>query len=382
MLGLEAGGGSVLTIDKIDSDVAFAEIKPEWDRLFSLCSHRNPFLSHAWMTSWWRHFGGGRELCVLVLRSDGEVVLIAPLMRYRGRLYDRFPPLPVTLIESLADYYSNRVDFLYRELKEEYLRLILDYLVDMDRWQVLRIYPLLADSDTTRSLQHHTERRGWRLLLTSIGDSPYMPLVQDQPLSKQVQSSELRRKMRWAHRLVERGEVDVEFYTKKEELGELLPVIFEIADKGWAFREGTAISSTPALKGFYTEVAQFGAEYGWFFATVLRAESQAIAFEYNLVFEGILYNLKVGFDPAFSRYSPGFLLKYLTLVEAARRVPGLTEMDMLGVAEPYKRKWTSQSRSCVKANIYHPRSLYARCLYHLQNRYLQPLKKALDAGDA
>jgi len=74
-----------IDVRRIDSSHALEEIRGEWEALQTACPEKHVLLDHRWVISWWRHFGEGKSLHVLLLRRGTEAVGIAPFMVSRGR---------------------------------------------------------------------------------------------------------------------------------------------------------------------------------------------------------------------------------------------------------------------------------------------------------
>jgi hypothetical protein len=51
----------------------FAALAPQWTRLHRRCPQATPFVSHAWLTSWWQSYGGRAGLRVVLVRRGGGV---------------------------------------------------------------------------------------------------------------------------------------------------------------------------------------------------------------------------------------------------------------------------------------------------------------------
>jgi CelD/BcsL family acetyltransferase involved in cellulose biosynthesis len=64
--------------------------------------------------------------------------------------------------------------------------------------------------------------------------------------------------------------------------------------------------------------------------------------------------LKIGYDEAFGRCSPGNLLMRETVRYAASR--GLLSYEFLGAPEQWTRMWTDQIRPCVSIRAYPARA--------------------------
>ena len=80
------------------------------------------------------------------------------------------------------------------------------------------------------------------------------------------------------------------------------------------------------------------------------ARSGAAATQIAVVSGGGYWLLKVGYDEAFARCSPGNLLMLETLRYAAGS--GLQSYEFLGSAEPWTEMWTDRLRPCVSVWAY------------------------------
>lgn len=366
-------GKIMLTVEKISDVESFAALRDEWETLLAQCPHGTPFLTHDWMMTWWKHFGIGKELCILVVRENGRAVAIAPLMKYRGQFYERYVKIPMRVIETMANYHSNRVDLIFAQFRYDVLVALWGFLLNQKGWDCLRLYPIPADSLTVVGLRRLAIHQGLRAAFLPDQSSPY--LVIDRPWDEYIRQlpSHLRRKLRKAERLTADRLLKAEIITQDTDLEARLSAMFAVAEKGWAGRQGTAISSTQQLRGFYTDLARIAHQRGWLWLGLLKAGEQAIAYEYNLRYGQTGYNLKLGFDPAYAHYNPGTVLRSAILSDTFQNGHRLREFDFLGGAERYKLEWTRQVRPHLKIYLYHPRSLYGRFLHLIQSHLLLPL---------
>ena len=81
-----------LELETISSSDDFARLAYEWDPLVRTMPRPSPFLLHAWLDAWTRHYGEGPELTVHVARRDGRLVAALPLLvrRHLGLRAARF----------------------------------------------------------------------------------------------------------------------------------------------------------------------------------------------------------------------------------------------------------------------------------------------------
>lgn len=128
-----------------------------------------------------------------------------------------------------------------------------------------------------------------------------------------------------------------------EEIEPLLPVIYEVEASGWKGREGSAIMQQPQTLAFYNKMARRFAQRGWLRLFVLRLHDEIVAFQFNILYRGVLTQLKVGYQERYSKWSPGQVLQ-LQLLRWAFEQPPVHVYDMLGgggKAAETKRKWAN-----------------------------------------
>lgn len=145
---------------------------------------------------------------------------------------------------------------------------------------------------------------------------------------------------RFRRRLEEQGEVAFELSDGGTRLDELHREGFRVEAAGYEERaeRGTPILARPETTRFYTEVPQWAAERGWLRLWMLRLDGAPIAFAYGLEHGGVYFDLKLGFDPRFSRFGPGVLLMRERFQHAF--TASLERFEFLGAAERHKLDWT------------------------------------------
>lgn len=80
----------------------FFELEEAWNRLLLKSRANNIFLTHEWVRNWWRVYGKGKKLCVLIAEDGQEIIGIAPLYEERVRF---FGLLRIKKIRFLGDCY-------------------------------------------------------------------------------------------------------------------------------------------------------------------------------------------------------------------------------------------------------------------------------------
>jgi CelD/BcsL family acetyltransferase involved in cellulose biosynthesis len=152
--------------------------------------------------------------------------------------------------------------------------------------------------------------------------------------------SQLGRKQRSLRR---EHEVGFRRTRRVEEVPADLQTLFSLHDARWAERPGNSALADPAIRAFHLEFASAAIERGWLRLYLMEVDETPIAALYGWLIGGRWSYYQAGFDPAWSRHSPGFLLLTETIREAIEE--GASEYDMLLGDEAFKRRFATSSRA-------------------------------------
>ena len=310
-----------LTVQTVSSESRFSELGAQWDALVRASPRPSPFLVHAWLLEWWRHFGEEGELAVHVAYRGDQLVGALPLcvLPRRGLRVTSFvggdPGLADTLLAdgegvSTAERLAEQARGADQDLAE--------------------FSGLPADSRLIAALGPSA------LTLIERAEAPVLDLLPDW---ETVYTTKFSSKQRSHHRrrrrqLAELGRVDVEVARTVDELKGALEDAFVLHDRRWQGRPDGSGFTTPAGRRFSHASVEALAPLGVPRIVTLKIDGRAVAFHYYLVLEGRIYVHRIAFDPEFGRYSPG-VINTLDAIEAAA-AEGATRVEFLGGAERYK----------------------------------------------
>ena len=315
-----AAVSTALEFDTITRADEFEELAPEWDTLVRAMPRPSPFLLHAWLTAWWRHFGEGAELAVPVARRDGRLVAALPLLvrRHLGLRTARF----------LGGRQSALADLLLSPGEEPSVGLALAAQVPASA-DLVDLYGLPKSSRIAEAL-------GPSMEVVERVEAPVLDLTPGWEAVYQEKTSSKKRNLhrRRRRQLAELGRLEVVVARSLEELGPALEEAFRLHALRWEGRPDGSGFVTPAGKSFHREVIRPLVDLDVARIVLLTLDGRAVAFHYYLAFEGRMYVHRLAFDPALGRFSPG-LVNTLDTIEAAA-AEGLTRVEFLGGAERYK----------------------------------------------
>ena len=67
---LQTGAATGAPVTELCTDEReFAELGPDWGRLYRRCGAATPFQSHAWLHSWWLSYGRPGRLRLVLVRE-------------------------------------------------------------------------------------------------------------------------------------------------------------------------------------------------------------------------------------------------------------------------------------------------------------------------
>jgi CelD/BcsL family acetyltransferase involved in cellulose biosynthesis len=317
----------------------------EWDELAD-SAQAPPFLRPGWIAAWLRAFGGG-ELQTIEVRRGGELAAILPMVQQRGRLRapanwhtPMFGPLgtdPEARLEVVARAFEQPAPVIEMNLVE-------------------------GDDKELESIARAAREAGRSTLARCVANSPYIPLESDFAEYERGLSRNRRKALRRHRRKLEdEGAVQFEVHDGRTDLDGLIAEVFAVEAAGWKGRNGTAMSSHPQTARFYTDVARWAADRGWLRLALLRLDGRPIACDFALEQGGVWYTLKAGYNEEFRSFGPGALLLADEIAHCCEQ-PGLSRMDLLGHADPFKASWTTQSspRTWIRSFNKSPVGLFFR----------------------
>jgi CelD/BcsL family acetyltransferase involved in cellulose biosynthesis len=360
---------------------AFLELEPEWNDAVDRARIPHPFLRHEWVRTWWDSFGGpstgfarsgqaSRQLHIIVVRNDRQIIGIAPLMRESAIVYG----LPIRRLALLANDHTPRADFVIAGDPDETYRAIWSTLrQDIDEWDVLQLTQLPKASQTVAATRQFAAAQGLPIGTWKSSDSPYLELTGSWDSYWASLPAKFRSNVRnRLTRLKQIGEPGLEILTERGAIGAALEDAWRLEASGWKDQQGTSICSDPAVQKFYMLLAERASDRGWLRLLFLTVAGKRIAVSYSAIYDDRLFLLKTGHDREFHTCSPFKVLTYLAAQDGYAR--GLREIDFLGDTEAWKQEWTPSARAHDWLFVF-SHSRRARLLHSLKFQMAPEIRK-------
>jgi CelD/BcsL family acetyltransferase involved in cellulose biosynthesis len=305
----------ILEIQRIEE---LAQFRREWGALLDQTAGASFFQSLEWLEIYWRHFGLGQQLRVLVVLEEDRPVGILPLvvrserskvglirvltfpLQSWGSFYGPIGPTPRrTLTLGMEHIRSTRRDWDILEL----------------RWQgALGTDPTLAQAAMLEA--------GFQAYPTEWDRTAIVDLDGTwESYWASRKGAWLRRFRHAEHKLAEQGELRYMHYRPKglncgdgSPRWDLYDACEELANRSWqgSATDGTTLSHD-SVRQFLRESHEAASAAGAVDLNLLYLGDSPVAFVYGYHYRGYVYGLRRGFDSDLSREGAGNVLLGYTL---------------------------------------------------------------------
>jgi CelD/BcsL family acetyltransferase involved in cellulose biosynthesis len=344
-----------LTLDVVDDEAGFAELRGDWADVAAADPDTNVFLTWQWAQTWWRHFGAaadGHELHIVVVRDSQGVVGIAPLFRSRVGA----GPLAVPVLQRINHDSGDYGGMLLARRADEAVALLVDHLgAQLQRdVAVVVLSRLASDARFTALLGDELVRHAATIetLVEQLGEACLFTDVRAGfSLAKQAKKHKIRQRLR---RLGEQhGEVTFVEHTG-DSLDAGLDRLVSLHDRRWEELDEPmqGLLAEPARRAFLLDAIRALDTEGMVTLLSIEAAGTPVAVELDFVHENRVFLFKGAFDPAFAAFSPGQLLHHRVFEDGL--ADGIDVFDFCRGDAQYKRRWANGERHLTTVTLSRP----------------------------
>jgi CelD/BcsL family acetyltransferase involved in cellulose biosynthesis len=350
--GLPAATAGVTWIEKITDMGGLHALRAEWTDLLESSASDCVFLTWEWLSTWWKHRGGGKRLDVIAVRQGDELIGLAPLMVIPPRP-GRLVPSPTRQFLASGNVGSDYLDVIVRKGRE--LEALSALASQLDReGLMLDLMRVNRRSAAALLLAGELEQRGWRLSEGPGDVCPFIDLA-GHTWNSYLASFDAKHRYNVKHRLdrlMKQFDMRFERVQSEEQRREALAALVALHRERWTARGGSTALDAASLVAFHEEFSRLALERGWLRLYVMRLEGKPVAALYGFRYRHAFCFYQTGFAPAYSRHGVGQVTLSLTIKDAIE--DGASEYDMLHGDEPYKFDWTRQVRELGRLELYPP----------------------------
>lgn len=340
---------SNLSVELITNEADFDALAEEWE-LVVQNSDVHIFQTFEWQQTWWKIFGGGNDLHILLFREEGELVGIMPMF------LDYFKVMGSTVYRCLRMIGSRVMqpeggsfpaelafsDYLsiiaLPEYETEVNKVLKEYLESNTHlYDEIMLEEVPEQSTLLTSLLPRLDSAGWS---NSVEDASVCPLIRlpetwDDFLMD-LSSNARYQIRRFVRQVTEEELFEIHTAGTREEVVESFENLVEFHQTRWHKLGQPGIFMDDRIHRFFREITMRFHEKGWLLMKTVTAEDQCVAVDLLFKFKGIIYMVQRGFDDTseYKEESPGSVLLYYVIKEAIEE--GFETYDFLRGEESYK----------------------------------------------
>ncbi|MDY7032975.1 MAG: GNAT family N-acetyltransferase [Thermodesulfobacteriota bacterium] len=312
---------------------AFKKLEDCWNDLLEESSSNDIFLTWQWQSTWWTHFGKGKELGLLAVRSkEGDLLGLAPFFLESLSNCERV----VEFIggTDITDY----LDIIVQSGSEEDVcREIVDFLESIqDDWDSVDLHCLKETSIALNVLKPIIIERGYSVTVSQEDVCPKIILPSSWNDYLDLLSKKDRHELRRKIRRIEGKSQSV--YNKNIEdqdslvsgMEQFFSLHRDSNSQKKSFMHGN-------MEAFFQAIAHTLFAENWFKLSFLHRNGTSLASSLCFEYENKTYLYNSGYDPKNSSLSPGIVHVAHLIREAIEA--GRMEFDFLRGNEPYKYRF-------------------------------------------
>jgi len=328
-------------------------LRTQWNDLLNTDTTFSIFATPEWLASWWRAYGGGKELCSLAFFSaDGELVGLAPLYFDNGKRLGRKSRMLRLVGDGSGD--SDNLDCIIRPGYEDACFEAFVPWLQQHEWDLCTLTTLPENSAFGTKLLGYLHSAGWPVL------EQYSPhIVVSLPDSWETCLAQMNRRSRYTltkypKRLRTRYDVRV-YRSTHVDLEKNLSSLFSLHEMRWRRRAQPGVFTNAMRRHFYRELSAALLARGWLEFWLMDLDGVTAAAQFSLRFRQTVYSLQEAFDPQYGDERPGYALRGEVLQDLIRR--GIKGYDFLGGSMSYKTQLGGVESSYLTIEFARPRTL-------------------------
>jgi CelD/BcsL family acetyltransferase involved in cellulose biosynthesis len=322
----------------------FESLSGIWDSLLQRDGRDNSiYLTYEWISTWWRHFGEGKKLNILVVEKEQQIVGIIPLMKVEYRI----GPFTLRTLESIGSVSNNHIGLTSPENEEEVVTAFLSYLKEElgKSRLVVKLDYVSGDSSLLAILRKQGSPFSPRLVFQEgvAALAPYLLLRGTWDEQYRLLSRNRRTAIKRALRSLEKDYRVVEFNEcTAHNLDDMLTKLFDLHQRRWQSTGYNALRSDLRVREFYRDIAACFVHKGWLRLSCLTVDGELVSAVFGYTYRRRFYGVTIARDLRYSKYSIGHI-HIMHLLKGAI-AENMREFDFMRGVEPYKFYWTRIAR--------------------------------------
>lgn len=329
-----------------------------WQRLTEESLEPNPFLSPSFVLPAIEELSRADDVVIAsatrsVRRNANERALCGLAVFTKKRWTPVYPVPHLSAFKSPHSYLTGMI--LDGSRPDETAEALIDALrATMPRSAGLHFRDLPSDGPTARILRALTDRRSWHWLTLREIERPYLdvrPLRTSSSWDAHISSNRRKKYRRCVRQLSDEGQLTWLIKQGKAIASDDIAAFLQLENTGWKAEHETSLLSTDANRKFFERASRAFSDQGELLLTELQLDGVPIASSCNFRAGRELFAFKVGFNPLFSRFSPGIVNELKLLEHLATGASELVGIDSGAEEDSFIGAYWPGRKTLVNATI-------------------------------
>lgn len=338
-----------LEVSAVEDFNKFESLREFWNSFLQKSLDNDVFSTWEWLWCWWKHFGNGRKLRILMVKEKNQIIAIAPFM-LSNYSFLHFGKL--AKIEFMSSPHGDYNNFILTKREVECVTLLLNALTKFSDWNMLDLKDIREESASAKTLSSiaSSKNENLKLNLKIKTLCPYIRLPPSIKAYKERLSRNMRRNL--SKRMRKLSKIyKVEFISQREfsSVSKAMETFFRLHQKRWKAKGKSGAFASEDFRKFHLDLAEKFDEKGWLGLSFLVLDGEPVAAAYSFDYNSKKYGYLTGFDPDFKQFGVGNLLKMHIIEECIRK--SYREYDLTRDFEPYKANWATNIRKNYMASL-------------------------------
>jgi CelD/BcsL family acetyltransferase involved in cellulose biosynthesis len=318
----------------IRDSVGFEQLEPHWNHLLERGTAGGCHSTFEWLSTWWRHFGVGRQLLLAVASEDSVVVGIAPMYVDTQRRSLHF------IGQGLSDY----ADVLVPEGRTDIVRALIESVLgERSSWDAVGLEELPQASPNLAVIAACFAEAGVALSEHVTVKCPYLPITATWEEFWPSLGKSFRHDRHNKMNRCRRDGLELDYNDRRTVDSALLDEVVALSDRRRSFDTHRSPFLCHPDQEFLRDVLPLMGSRNQLRFGELRVEGRLAAFVLAYHWRGTVYDWNTQYDPDYYAYSLGRIVLATVVKQTFRE--GCHEFDFMRGEEDYKFQWTSLSRT-------------------------------------
>lgn len=365
-------------VEIIADDYAFQNLRDDWNNLLRNSNSNNIFLTHEWLYTWWKYFKKDGKPSIILVKEGCKILGIAPLYSIRLRHLGLTPCASLAFLGS-HNACAGNLDFIILKGREpETIDIMLDTIFESSlgvKWELLSLFSVSENSGNLELIRLYCENRKIKFETYNTNQNLYINLSRTFEEYFKTLSRDKRNKFRrYKKHLSGQFEVALVDSIDKNNLDKNFDCFINLHQKRWNKKgeDGSFSLKRTNFNDFHREIVHQFFEKKWLQLSFLEVKDEIVSGQYNYIYNNVLYNYSIGFNPDWYEQRVGTILQLLVIEKCFAM--GFTEFDFLRGEEAYKFSWTKTVRKNFDIVIYKDKVTYSKIRFE---KFIRKIGKSI-----